>query len=169
MVTNKVLESSHVTEAQMQADALQPGRKFQRSEEKRMKHNRLLSVVLVLAFALAACGPTQPTSAPPTAAPTFPTGKFIKSGTTNYGLVFNSDGTFSVFDGDNIAVHGTYKAEGNVYTETSNDGGCETDVSFTYTFDGTNLTFNYVGNPDDDTGCSGRYNDFNGVTYTLSE
>ncbi len=128
-----------------------------------MKHNRLLLVVLVLAFALAACSPAQPTSAP------FPTGKFIKSGTTNYGLMFNSDGTFWVFDGDNIFVHGTYKAEGNVFTETSNDSGCETNVSFTYTFDGTNLTFKYAGNPDEDVGCSGRHTDFNNVTYTLSK
>lgn len=154
-----------------------------------MKHKKLFSVVLVLVFALAACGPAQPTSAPatavpePTDAPTataalpvsldtgsdFPVGKFVKAGTTNYGLTFNSDGTFSVFDGDNIFVHGTYKAEGNVFTETSNDGGCKTNVSFTYTFDGTNLTFKYAGNPDEDVGCSGRHTDFNNVTYTLSK
>ena len=155
-----------------------------------MKHYKLLSVVLVLAFALAACSPTQPTSAPATAVPEptdapaataalpetnldtgsdFPVGKFVKAGTTNYGLMFSSDGTFQVFDGDNIYVHGTYTAEGNVFTETSNDGGCKTNVSFTYTFDGTNLTFKYAGNPDDDRGCSGRHTDFNNVTYTLSK
>jgi hypothetical protein len=144
----------------------------------------------VLAFALAACGPAQSTSAPvaavpqPTDAPAptaalpannvdigsdFPTGKFIKAGTTNYGLAFNADGTFQVFDGDNVFVHGTYKAEGNIFTETSNDGGCKTNVSFTYTFDGTNLTFNYAGSPNEDVGCSGRHTDFNNVTYTLSK
>ncbi len=99
----------------------------------------------------------------------FPTGKFIKQGETNYGLMFNADGTFYVFEGDNIFVHGTYSVDGNIFTETSNDGGCDTNMAFTYTFDGTNLTFNYVGNPDDDAGCSGRHADFNNVTYTLSK
>lgn len=99
----------------------------------------------------------------------FPTGKFIKSGTTNYGLMFNPDGTFWVFDGDNIFVHGTYQVAGNVFTETSNDGGCKTNVDFTYTFDGTKLTLSYAGNPDDDMDCTGRHADFNNVTYTLAQ
>lgn len=99
----------------------------------------------------------------------FPTGKFIKAGTTNYGIMFNANGSFHVFDGDNIFVRGTYSVDANIFTETSNDGGCETNVSFTYTFDGTNLTFNYVGNPEDDTTCSGRYADFNNGRYTLSQ
>lgn len=99
----------------------------------------------------------------------FPQGKFIKAGMTNYGLLFNADGTFSVFEGDNTFVRATYTVEGNVFTETSNTGGCETNESFTYTFDGMNLTFNYVGNPDDDAACAGRHADFNNVSYTLVE
>lgn len=99
----------------------------------------------------------------------FPSGKFIKTGTANYGLLFNADGTFSVFEGDNTFVRATYIVEGDVFTETSNTGGCETNESFTYTYDGRNLTFNYVGNPDDDTACDGRHADFNNVTYTLVE
>jgi len=98
----------------------------------------------------------------------FPNGKFIKAGTTNYGLLFNADGTFSVFEGDHTYVRATYTVEGDVFTETSNTGGCETNESFTYTFDGTNLTFNYVGNPDADIACAGRHADFNNVTYTLT-
>jgi uncharacterized cupredoxin-like copper-binding protein len=138
-----------------------------------MKGNTFLSLMLALAFVLAACSPAAtPTEAPqPTDAPAanFPTGKFIKEGETSYGLMFNADGTFHVFEGDNIFVHATYSVDGNIFTETSNDGGCKTNVSFTYTFDGTHLTFNYVGNPDDDKDCTGRYADFNGVTYMLAE
>jgi len=74
-----------------------------------------------------------------------------------------------VFEGDNTFVRATYTVDGNIFTETSNDGGCDTDIAFTYIFDGTNLTFHYAGNPDDDKGCTGRYTDFNGVTYTLSQ
>jgi uncharacterized cupredoxin-like copper-binding protein len=98
----------------------------------------------------------------------FPTGKFIKAGATEYGLRFEADGTFSVFEGQNTFIRGTYRVDGNTFTETSNDGGCKTDVSFTYTLDGTNLTFNYVGDPSGDIACGGRYGDFNNVTYTLS-
>ncbi|MFZ5884209.1 MAG: hypothetical protein ACOYYI_10560 [Chloroflexota bacterium] len=134
---------------------------------------KILSFLLALVFVLAACAPAAtPTVAPkPTAAPAanFPTGKFIKEGETDYGLAFNPDGTFYVFKGDNIFVHATYKVEGNTFTETSNDGGCKTNVSFTYTFDGTKLIFNYVGNPEDDKDCTGRHADFNGVSYTLAK
>jgi hypothetical protein len=97
----------------------------------------------------------------------FPTGKFIKSGETDYGLKFNPDGTFSVFQGDNTFVTGTYKVDGRVFTETSNDGGCDTNVNFNYTFNGSNLTLSYVGDPERDIACTGRHADFNNVTYTL--
>jgi major membrane immunogen (membrane-anchored lipoprotein) len=116
--------------------------------------------VLAISLVLAACG---------SSGSGFPTGKFIKAGTTEYGLAFNKDGTFSVFEGDVTYVKGTYKAEGNVFTETSNDGGCKTNISFNYTFDGKNLTFKYVGDPAEDADCTGRNADFNNVTYTLTK
>lgn len=128
-----------------------------------MKHNKwfaLLVGLMLLSFALAACGGGQSG---------FPTGKFIKEGTQEYGLQFNEDGTFAVFNGSQIFVTGTYKVEGSVFTETGNTGGCEPNVDFNYTFDGSKLTFTYVGNPDDDKACGGRYADFNNVTYTLAE
>lgn len=99
----------------------------------------------------------------------FPTGRFIKSGETDYGLKFNPDGTFSVFQGDTTFVTGTYKADDKVFTETSNDGGCDTNVSFNYTFDGSKLTLSYAGDPEKDASCTGRHADFNNVTYTLSK
>lgn len=139
---------------------------------------KVMSIVIgamLLAMMLGAC--TQAVSTPgavETAAPkpaeaNFPTGKFIKSGETDYGLKFNADGTFSVFQGEATYVTGTYNVDGDVFTETSNDGGCETNVSFNYTFDGSNLTFKYVGDPAKDSGCTGRYADFNNVTYTLAK
>lgn len=120
----------------------------------------LLVVVLTLAsLIVSACSSAEKAS--------FPTGKFIKSGETDYGLKFNEDGTFSVFQGDVTYVTGTYSVDGDVYTETSNDGGCNTNVRFNYAFDGTNLNFKYVGNPADDVSCEGRHADFNNVTYTI--
>jgi hypothetical protein len=151
-----------------------------KGDEKRMKRRSVLIFVLLTVFSLVlgACAPAStPTQAPtsvPVAAPTltpanFPTGKFIKSGETDYGLMFNADGTFAVFQGEVTHVTGTYKVDGNTFTETSNNGGCSTNVDFTYAFDGTNLTFKYVGNPEDDVDCSGRNADFNNVTYVLAD
>jgi len=100
----------------------------------------------------------------------FPTGKFIKSGATDYGFIFNEDGTYSRFERNVTATHGTYSVDSNVFTETSNDGGCASNTSHMFTFDGKNLTFNYVGNLEDDAcGDGGRRADFNNVTYTLVE
>jgi major membrane immunogen (membrane-anchored lipoprotein) len=120
----------------------------------------LLVGLVVSSLMLAACGGGQSG---------FPTGKFIKEGTQEYGLQFNEDGTFSVFNGSQTFVTGTYKVEGNVFTETGNTGGCEPNVDFNYTFDGSKLTFTYVGNPEDDRTCGGRYADFNNVTYVLQK
>lgn len=131
-----------------------------------MKNNKMLVLVLVLlSLLLAACGSTSSGEA------NFPTGKFIKVGNPNHWLNFNADGTFAVIEGQTTLVRGTYSVDGDTYTEESNDAGC-TDVpkSFKYTFDGTNLTFNYIDNPEEDTcGGGGRRADFDNVTYTLSD
>jgi hypothetical protein len=121
----------------------------------------LLASILVL-LSLAACGSTEEAN--------FPTGKFIKDGEPNHVLIFNKDGTFSVFEGSITLVTGTYSVNGDTYTEESNNVGC-TDVpkNFKYTFDGTKLTFNYIDDPAKDTcGGGGRRADFDNVTYTLT-
>ena len=121
----------------------------------------VLAGLLLASLILSACGSAGKSN--------FPTGKFIKSGETDYGLKFNADGTFEVFQGETTYVTSTYKVDGDVFTETSNDGGCETNVNFNYTFDGSKLTFSYVGDAAKDASCTGRYADFNNVTYTLAK
>ncbi len=132
-----------------------------------MKHNRIFSLALVfllLALALAACGGSSGSTSD------FPTGKFIKQGETDYGLIFHDDGTFAVFVQGNVTVvNGKYEADSTTFTETGNDVGCKSPMKFKYTFDGSKLTFNYASNPDDDLDCAGRHADFNNVTYTLSK
>ena len=130
-----------------------------------MKTNKWLLVLCVLALLsvlLTACGGASGASK-------FPTGKFIKDKSMNYGLEFKADGTFSVFSGGTTLITGTYTADGKTFTETGNTGGCVSPMEFTYTFDGTNLTFNYVGNPEDDASCGGRKADFDNQTYVLSK
>jgi hypothetical protein len=126
---------------------------------------QIVPILVLLSLLLAACGTTSP------GGENFPTGTFQKAGEPRHGLVFNEDGTFSVFDGTITVVSGTYSVKGDTYTELSNDAGC-TDVpkSFKYTFDGTNLTFSYVDDPAKDTcGGGGRRADFDNVTYTRLE
>lgn len=98
----------------------------------------------------------------------FPFGTFVKSSDSNIQYVFRINGTWSVLDHGQVGASGTYSIEGDTYTETSNDSACEANVSFKYVYDGKNLTFNYVGNPQDDK-CVNRVWDFNNVTYTLVE
>ncbi len=157
----------------------------------------LFAGLSMLSFVLAACGGSSaPTAAPdiqteaPAAvtealatatealatatkapiSPLFPTGRFIQSGKGEYGLTFNADGTFSVGTNKSTFIRGTYTADDTTFTETSNTGGCNTNVSFYYTFDGKNLTFTYAENPEDDrVDCDGRYADFNNVTYMFAE
>jgi hypothetical protein len=158
-----------------------------------MKNNRSLLLTLGLVFLsylMVACGvakettsPTQqatslakeaaaptPEVASPTKEATFPAGKFLKSGAPTHIIVFQKDGIFVVMEGSTTLVTGTYHADGNTYTEESNNAGCNVPLSFKYTFDGENLTFNYVGDPAKDT-CSGggRRADFDNVTYRLSK
>jgi hypothetical protein len=134
-----------------------------------MKNNQLLSPVLgliLLSILLAACGSN------PSGGASFPTGKFVRADDENRVFVFNEDGTWIVLGGiggSDTLVKATYKVDGNILTETSNDGGCQTNMDFTYTFDGTNLTFNYAGNPEEDRGCPGRWADMNNVTYVRLE
>lgn len=127
-----------------------------------MKSKILLACILLVLMSLAACvsSSNQP----------FSTGKFIKSGAIDEGFMFNEDGTFSRFSNIFIYVKGTYSVDGNVYTEKSNNsnGNCETNMDFKYTFDGKNLTFKYIGKPEDDA-CQERRSDFDNVTYILSE
>ena len=131
------------------------------------KSIKLFSCLLIAVLVLTACGSGQSATAPTTETANFPTGKFIKSGTDDHGYIFNADGTWSLFDGMFTVARGTYSVDGNVYTETSNDASCGPVMRFTYVFDGTNLTFNYVGKPEEDT-CVNRTWDMNNVTYVLS-
>lgn len=148
-----------------------------------MKNENLLLLLIglmLVSLPLTACRPAVPTAAPtvvptivqPTELPSepavnFPTGKFIKVGEPNRALVFNKNGTFIVLEGNSTLVSGTYSVDGGTYTDESNTQACPP-MSFKYTFDGTNLTFNYVGNPANDP-CMGRMSDFNHVSYTLSK
>jgi hypothetical protein len=128
-----------------------------------MKGKKLFLLVVGLAvfsLVLAACGSSS------SGGGNFPTGKFVLPDNNLSGLYFGSDGTWYAFDFGEHLAEGTYSVKGDTYTELTNNAGCSAPMSFHYTFDGTNLTFQYVGDPSKDT-CEGRRNGFNGVTYIL--
>jgi len=130
-----------------------------------MKSKKLLVAVIGLVFVsliLAACSASSKSD--------FPTGKFINPNDENGGgMQFSADGTWTAFNKAYVLARGTYSVDGDTYIEESNNGGCSAPMSFKYTFDGTHLTFNYIGNPADDYSCDGRRAGFDNVTYTLSK
>jgi hypothetical protein len=116
----------------------------------------------VLAFVLGACNSTS------ASAPAFPTGKFQLQGTPNRALQFNKDGTFAALLDTTQLAKGTYTAQGDVYTKTSNDQSCPSPRHYKYTFDGAKLVFHPVEDPATDP-CDGRRGDFNEkVTWVLT-
>jgi hypothetical protein len=118
----------------------------------------LLMIGLVLAsLILAACGST--------AASSFPTGKFILSDSEYEGIYFNKDGTWSGFAFGQEIAKGTYHVKGDLYTEDASPDACPTAATYKYSFDGTNLKFELVG---EDT-CQNRRESYNGIKYVLSK
>jgi hypothetical protein len=128
-----------------------------------MNHKKLLLVatgLVLVSLLMAACGTASPAQS------SFPTGKFVLPHSESEGIQFNEDGTWTAFYyGANVA-QGTYYVEGDLYTEEANpETACPTSATYRYSFDGTNLKFELVG---EDT-CENRRESFNGVTYVLSK
>ncbi len=122
----------------------------------------LLVLGLLLALlTLSACGESSQET-------NFPVGKFVTPGSTFSGLYFGDDGTWYAFDYGEHLAEGTYTIKGDTYTEKTNNAGCSAPISFHYTFDGTYLKFQYIGDPAKDD-CEGRRNAFNNTTYVLSK
>lgn len=99
--------------------------------------------------------------------PGFPVGKFIKKNTDHYGLNFDADGRFIVFDGHNTLVVGRYIADAHTFTEMPESIGCSVPATFNYSFDGADLTFSYRDYPSRYAICQESYADFDGQTYVL--
>ena len=118
----------------------------------------LLMVGLLLAsLILAACGSS--------AASNFPTGKFVLSDSEYEGIYYNKDGTWSGFAFGQETAKGTYHVKGDLYTEEASPDACPTAATYKYSFDGTNLKFELVG----EDSCQNRRESYDGVTYVLSK
>ena len=118
----------------------------------------LLMICLVLAsLILAACGSS--------AASNFPTGKFVLSDSEYEGIYYNKDGTWSGFAFGQETAKGTYHVKGDLYTEEASPDACPTAATYKYSFDGTNLKFELVG----EDSCQNRRESYDGVTYVLSK
>lgn len=99
------------------------------------------------------------------AASSFPTGKFVLPEDASQGINFNKDGTWSGFFGDQTVAEGSYQVKGDLYTEEAGPKACPTSATYKYSFDGTNLKFDLVG----EDGCQNRRESLDGVTYVLSK
>lgn len=127
-----------------------------------MKLNKwyvLMVGLMVAAFVLSACGGSSKSA--------FPTGKFVDTTNDQGGFIFNEDGTWSAYNGIYTMAKGTYSATDTTYTEETSNSECPK-ITVNYTFDGTTLTFNYIGDPSQDP-CDGRRAGFDGGTYVLQK
>lgn len=151
-----------------------------------MKNKKLslwVRSMLLLVLLLTACGSSKPATPQPevptptvivvpTATPTlaFPVGKFLDPNDPDGGgFEFNADGTWSAFNRSFVIGRGTYKTNGDLYIEETNNQNCGiSPMSFKYVFDGTNLKFELTDESKNDT-CDGRKQAFDGKTYVLSK
>jgi hypothetical protein len=115
-------------------------------------------LIVALSLVLSACGGEQSG---------FPTGKFVDASNDQGGFIFNADGTWEAYNGIYTLAKGTYTATDTTYTEETSNSDCPK-ITVNYTFDGTNLTFNYTGDPSEDP-CDGRRAGFDNKTYISSE
>jgi hypothetical protein len=94
----------------------------------------------------------------------FPTGTFVSASDENREYVFNEDMTWAYKIGGLMSAKGTYKVDGNLWTE---QGGpeCPTKGTYQWSFDGKNLTFKLDGV---DT-CAPRKEATDGQTFVLSK
>jgi len=125
-------------------------------------NKKIVLLVIGLVFAsliLSACGSAT------SADSNFPTGKFLLTDSEYEGVYWNKDGTWSAFAfGQNIA-EGKYHVKGDKYTEETSPDGCPTEATYKYSFDGTNLKFELVGEDN----CQNRRESLDGITYVLSK
>ena len=122
------------------------------------KKNALLMISLVLvSLILAACGSAVDSN--------FPTGKFTLSDSEYEGIYFNKDGTWPGFAFGQEISKGTYHVKGDLYTEEASPEACPSEATYKYSFDGTNLKFELVGEDP----CQNRRQSYDGVTYVLSK
>jgi hypothetical protein len=89
----------------------------------------------------------------------FPTGRFVNENNPHRAYVFRADGTYSYTESGytrgesdaaeayEVEVTGIYAVRGDLFTEMTHDYAYDRKIPATYrwTFDGTNLTFELVG------------------------
>jgi hypothetical protein len=133
--------------------------KVQEGERMNKKYALLVIGWILASLIFTACGAQSSTAS------AFPAGKFVLPDNTSQGINFNKDGTWSGFLGDQTLAEGTYQVKGDLYTEEAGPKACPTSATYKYSFDGTNLKFDLVGEDD----CQNRRESFDGVTYVLSK
>ena len=96
----------------------------------------------------------------------FPNGKFVSEKDKAVSWQFNADGTSAYyFAGTEPVARGTYRIDGNVYTETSNDVGssdpaCRSGAKYNWSYKDGKLTFTVLS---DD--CKDRVGAYTGGTF----
>lgn len=127
-----------------------------------MKKTLWFVIGLMLAsLVLSACGSSDKSG--------FPTGKFVNPDSEiGAGMEFKEDGSWRAFNSGYTLARGTYRIEGDLYIEESNNGNCPVPMQYKFSFDGTNLKFELTDQSRNDS-CGERKMGFDGATYVLSK
>ena len=127
-----------------------------------MKKTLWFVIGLMLAsLVLSACGSSDKSG--------FPTGKFVNPDSEiGAGMEFKEDGSWRAFNSGYTLARGTYRIEGDLYIEESNNGNCPVPMQYKFSFDGTNLKFDLTDQSRNDS-CGERKMGFDGATYVLSK
>ena len=84
------------------------------------------------------------------------------------GLYPDQDGTWYAFYWAYLLAEGTFRVNGDLFMEQTNNGDCPVPGRYKYTFDGTNLKFQLTDDSADDP-CAPKRPAFGGTTYVLVE
>jgi hypothetical protein len=115
---------------------------------------RIFSVLVLLA--LAACGGSKSGK--------FPTGRFVNTNDSSREVEYNQDYTWAYYMGGLMSAKGTYKVDGNLWTEQGTPE-CPFPGTYAWTFDGKNLSFKLSGEDN----CAPRVEATDGQTFVVSK
>jgi len=95
----------------------------------------------------------------------FPSGIFVQKNHANWKLQFNADGSYVFLVNDQVDATGTYSIRDNLYTEETEFAPCKDacTASYTWEFDGKNLTFHLVG----EDLCKDRRESLDGIPWIM--
>ena len=113
-------------------------------------------ISLILMLSLAACSGAKSSK--------FPTGRFVNANDSSREVEYNTDNTWTYYMGGLMSAKGSYKIDNNLYIDQGTTE-CPFTGTYTWTFDGKNLSFKLSGEDN----CAPRKEATDGQTFVLAK